>query len=78
MYIRIVSLKIEPGEVKEFRELYSKGIIPALESTEGCSFAYLIEGVKQDNEYLSILFGRTNYLQINMKPAASLGRLQQK
>ncbi len=54
MYIRIVSVKIEYGKVEEFRELYSKEIIPALESTEGCSFAYLIESAKEDNEYLSI------------------------
>lgn len=54
MYIRIVSVKIQPGKVEEFKNLYLKEVIPVLESTKGCSFTYLIESVKEDNEFLSI------------------------
>ena len=54
MYIRIVSVKIQPGKVDEFTDLYSKEIIPALESTKGCNFAYLTKNLKEDNEFLSI------------------------
>jgi quinol monooxygenase YgiN len=54
MYIRIVSLKIQPDKVDEFKDIYSKEIIPALETTKGCSFAYLTESLKEGNEFLSI------------------------
>ena len=54
MYIRIVSLKIQPGKVEEFTDLYSKEIIPALESTIGCNYAYLTENLKESNEFLSM------------------------
>ena len=54
MYIRIVSVKIQEDRVEEFKEIYSKEIIPALESTQGCNFAYLTENLKEDNEFLSL------------------------
>jgi quinol monooxygenase YgiN len=54
MYIRIVSLKIQPDKIDEFKEIYSREIIPALESTRGCSVAYLTESLKNTNEFLSI------------------------
>lgn len=54
MYIRIVSVKIQPGKVNEFTEIYSEEIIPALESTKGCNFAYLTENLKEENEFLSV------------------------
>ena len=54
MYIRIVSLKIQPEMIDEFKAIYSKDIIPSLESTRGCSFAYLSESLKNGNEFLSV------------------------
>lgn len=54
MYIRIVSVKIQPDKVDEFKNIYSKDIIPILESIKGCSFAYLTESLKNSNEFLSI------------------------
>ncbi len=54
MYIRIVSIKIQPGKVKEFKNIYSHDIIPALESTMGCNFVYLIESLKHKEEFLSL------------------------
>jgi len=54
MYIRIVSLKIQSGKVEEFKNIFSNEIIPVLELTEGCSFVYLIESIKEENEFLSI------------------------
>ena len=53
MYIRIVSVKIQPDKIKEFKKIYSKEILPNLETAEGCSFAYLTENLKNDSEFLS-------------------------
>jgi quinol monooxygenase YgiN len=54
MYIRIVSVKIQPDKVKEFEKIYLSEIVPALENTKGCSVAYLIKSLKNNNEFLSI------------------------
>jgi quinol monooxygenase YgiN len=54
MYTRIISAKIQPDKVQEFKTLYSEEVIPELENTKGCSFAFLIESLKEENEFLSI------------------------
>ena len=54
MYTKIVSAKIQQDKIQEFKTLYSEEVIPELENTEGCSFAYLIESLKEENEFLSI------------------------
>jgi heme-degrading monooxygenase HmoA len=54
MFTRIVSFKIEQKKIEEFKNIYSSEIIPILEATKGCSFAYLTEGIKDKNEFLSI------------------------
>jgi quinol monooxygenase YgiN len=54
MYLRIVSMKINPEKKREFVEIYHREIIPELRHVEGCLDAYLAEGVMGDNEVLSI------------------------
>lgn len=54
MYLRIVSMRINPEKIQEFVEIYEQEVIPALRLVEGCLDAYLAEGVKGDNELLSI------------------------
>ncbi len=54
MYLRIVSVKINPAKKNEFVEIYHRVIIPALQRSEGCLDAYLAEEVRGDHELLSI------------------------
>jgi quinol monooxygenase YgiN len=54
MYLRIVSMKLNPEKKHEFVEIYHREIIPELRQVEGCLDAYLAEGVRGDNEVLSI------------------------
>lgn len=54
MYLRIVSMKVNPEKKHEFVEIYHREIIPGLRQVEGCLDAYLAEGVRGDNELLSI------------------------
>lgn len=54
MYTRIVSVKLRPGKMEEYKRLYNELIIPALRETPGCQFAYLIESTEEANEVHSI------------------------
>jgi heme-degrading monooxygenase HmoA len=54
MYIRIVSLKLKKDHLAEFRELYQKEILPALQKTKGCRFAYLTENIQAEDEAISV------------------------
>lgn len=54
MYMRIVSLRLEPGKLQEFRQLYREEIIRALCAVKGCRYAYLTESLKDENEVISV------------------------
>ncbi len=54
MHLRIVSMKIRPGKLEEFRQVYKNDIIPALRSVNGCRYAFLTEGAKEKNEVFSV------------------------
>lgn len=52
-YLRILSLKIKPGDEEEFKTLYQNTIQPKLKETPGCRYAFLIDNTSNDNEMLS-------------------------
>jgi heme-degrading monooxygenase HmoA len=56
MCTRIVSPKIQKGKIKEFIEIYKQEIIPALQTTDGCLYAYLMENLqeKEQEEVISV------------------------
>ena len=54
MFTRIVSVKLKKGRLAEFRELYQKEILPALQKTKGCRFAYLTENIQAEDEAVSV------------------------
>ena len=54
MYLRILSLKIKPGEMDQFRKLYVNEIIPTLRAVRGCRYAFLTENIEERNEALSV------------------------
>ncbi len=54
MYVRIVSHILQKDKVTEFRDIYMEEIIPALRDTNGCQYAYLIEGMNNANEVVSL------------------------
>jgi quinol monooxygenase YgiN len=54
MYLRIVSMKLNPEKKHEFVEIYHREIIPGLRQVAGCLDAYLAEGIREGNELLSI------------------------
>ena len=54
MYVRIVSAKIKEDKMQEFEKLYSDIIIPALQKTKGCQYAYLTESMQEENSIISL------------------------
>ena len=54
LFVRIVSVKIQQGKVDEFKGLYSKEIMPALQASKGCLYAFLNESLKEKDEFLSV------------------------
>lgn len=52
-YLRILSLKIKPGDKEEFISIYRNTIRPELVEIPGCRYAFLIDNSSNDNEMLS-------------------------
>jgi quinol monooxygenase YgiN len=84
LYLRLVSMKLEKNKIDEFRKIYKNEIIPALQNTNGCSFAYLVENIRNKDEVISITIwenkksadnyessGRFNELVSKLKPTFS-------
>jgi quinol monooxygenase YgiN len=54
MWLRIVSMKVLPGKLEEFRRLYAEQAIPALRKVKGCRHVYLLESDGRSHEVLSV------------------------
>lgn len=54
MYVRIVSPRLQKGKLEEFRKIYSEEIVPVLRATKGCHYAYLVEGIQDKNDVISV------------------------
>jgi quinol monooxygenase YgiN len=78
MYLRIFSMKLDPEKKHEFVEIYHREIIPALRQVEGCLDAYLAEGVKGDNELLSITIWRNLECAKAYEATGEFDKLKQK
>lgn len=54
IWVRIVSLKLRPEKVEEFRRVYVEQVVPALQNVKGCRYAYLTERTGKPNEVFSV------------------------
>jgi heme-degrading monooxygenase HmoA len=54
LFIRILSVKLQPGKTEEFAKIYQSEILPILRSVQGCRYAFLTEGVEERNEVISL------------------------
>lgn len=54
MCARVVSIKLHKGKLGEFRTLYKEKIIPALEKTKGCLYAYLMDNLGEGEAIISV------------------------
>lgn len=53
-YMRLLSLKIKPGQEDEFKRIYRDDIQPTLKKTTGCRFSVLIDNTVKEREFLSL------------------------
>ena len=54
--LRLLTVKIQPGKMEEFRRIYTEEIIPVLRTVKGCRNALLTAGLEERNEVMSITF----------------------
>ena len=54
MYMRILSLKIKPGMMEEFRKIYKEDILSTLRGVKGCRYAFMAESTHDASEALSL------------------------
>jgi heme-degrading monooxygenase HmoA len=54
MYLRLLSLKIQPGRMDDFVKIYQQEILPHLKTVRGCRYAYLTTSTEEKNEAISI------------------------
>lgn len=54
LYVRILSVKLQPGKREEFTRLYNAEILPVLSKVSGCRFVFLTEAVEERNEVISL------------------------
>jgi heme-degrading monooxygenase HmoA len=53
-YVRILSVRLQPGKREEFERLYDTHILSTLRDVPGCRYAFLTEGLEDPNEVLSV------------------------
>ncbi len=54
LYVRILSIRVKPGKMAEFRTIYEHEILPTLYETRGCRYAYLTEEAGEPDDALSL------------------------
>ncbi len=54
LYLRMVSMRVQPEKSAEFRFIFENEVLPQLRSTAGCLYVYLVENVEQKDEWLSV------------------------
>ena len=54
MFVRMVSIKVESGEMEKFQNIYNEEIIPELKKIVGCRYVYLTSGMKGESEAISV------------------------
>ena len=58
MYMRFVNLKVREGKMRGLAEFYEQRIIPALEETQGCLYASLLQPSREGDECVSMTMWR--------------------
>ena len=54
MYVRILSLKVQPEKLNEFKNVYLEEIIPAIKKVKGLRYDFLTESIRERSEIIAI------------------------
>ena len=54
LYLRILSLRVQPDKMEDLKRAYKEKILPVLHNTAGCLYAYLTENADEKDEAISL------------------------
>jgi len=54
LYVRLLSIKLQPGKREEFVKIYNSEILPALGTVKDCRYAFLTEGIGDESGVVSL------------------------
>jgi len=75
MYMRFVRLKVKEGKHWEYAHFYEDRVIPAMQETEGCLFASLLQPSGDDDESVSMTMWRSQELAEEYEKSGLYDRL---
>ena len=75
LWVRIVSLKILPGKMDDFKALYREHSIPVLRSEPGCLYVYLLENDENSDEVFSVTIWKRREDAIAYEKSGAFDRL---
>jgi heme-degrading monooxygenase HmoA len=78
MYLRIVSMVLQPDKIREFLSLYDDHILPSLRNTRGCRYVHLAENAANRSEMLSITLWNSRQDAESYESSGLFERLKEK
>ena len=54
MHMRILSVNIQPGQMEEFKQVYTDEILLTLKDIKGCHYAFMTTNAEEENEVLCV------------------------
>ncbi|MGH9464761.1 MAG: antibiotic biosynthesis monooxygenase [Thermoanaerobaculia bacterium] len=58
MFMRFLHLQVQEGKLPEYRRFFVEQVVPALDATEGCEFAALLQQTVHPDEFVALTLWR--------------------
>lgn len=78
LYLRILSLIIQPGKMADLLTIYTDEILPVLKTTKGCRYAFFTESIENKNEALSVTIWNSQEDAVNYEQSGVFRELLEK
>ena len=75
MYVRIVSIKVDPERIGEFYQRYKALVLPELRKQKGCRFAFLSEEIEDSHHLLSVSIWDTEQAALRYEVSGEFDKL---
>lgn len=78
MYVRIVSIKVDPEKIGEFRRRYSELVEPELRGQKQCRFSFLSEEIEDSHHMLSVSIWDSEQAALKYEVSGEFDKLTRK
>lgn len=78
MYVRIVSVHVDPEKIGEARRRFNEEVLPVLRAQKGCLFAFLSEEIEDSHHMLSVSIWETEQAALKYELSGEFERLTRK